>query len=126
MSLSPFFNLKDSYTTPEHRLWFAVLLQYISDLRMHCREEYETCAFDNKPMRAWKRDKLCALEEGGLEAICQLVGIDFKQYRAACIGVVSSRCPYHDPIGRRESQARRKVHGPLPRRLARVTMGEVE
>lgn len=121
MSLSPIFNLKDSHTTPEHRLWFAVLLQYISDLRVYCREEYKTCAFENKQLREWKKDKLHALSDSdGLEAICHLVGVDFKQYKKACIDTVNSRCSYHDPIGRTEALQRRKTHGVLPRRLERL------
>lgn len=119
MSMAQFLDSKSSKTTPEHRLWFAVLLQYISDIKITCRASWEDCSYLNEACLAEKRRRFNGLNNTGLENICHVVGVDWKQFKKACTKIVNSKCPYHDELGQKVTRPGRLAEHHLVRKLGR-------
>ena len=118
MSLSYYFHQKDQKMTPEHRLWFAVLLQMISDIKITCTEKRTRCSYLNPALVKEKREFLNCLNDGGLETVCSVVGIDWGQYKKSVTAIANSTCCFHGPGRKGPSSGPKRVRKVYTKRVS--------
>jgi hypothetical protein len=75
--------------SPEHALWVEVLKTFLSDARARCTTKSHKCK------KLYKK-KILAEMRHDASWICELIGVDYDDFRAKVKKAIFEKCPIHD------------------------------